>query len=163
MHHRHKKKALSLIQAHFTFSADEITKAYQNASAYTFIAISVGLDTPEQKFSQTVRYSNVTREFAKMSCSKKPKLYELMAQRGISSQVSPRDELTQYDSESLQLIQSAVDLLKPLPTQHPAYSQVSLKVGSALFCDGVRRWRDRWRGVVRKIWPVGLRLTGQCH
>jgi len=59
-----REKALSLIQAHFTFSADEITKAYQNGSGYTFIAISVGLDTPDQKFSifQTLRYSKITRE-----------------------------------------------------------------------------------------------------
>jgi len=64
------------------------------------------------------------------------KLYDMMAQRGISSQVSPRDELTQYDSESLQLIQSAVELLKQLPTQHPEYGQVSLKVGSALSSKG---------------------------
>ncbi|KHD08021.2 hypothetical protein PN36_24895 [Candidatus Thiomargarita nelsonii] len=53
------KKAVPIIRAHFTFTPNEITKAYQNGSRYAFIAISVGLDTPDQK------YSNVTREFAK--------------------------------------------------------------------------------------------------
>jgi len=60
------KKAVPLIKQHFTFSAAEISKAYQDSCRYSFIAISVGLDTPEQKFSlfQTIRHSKVTREFA---------------------------------------------------------------------------------------------------
>ncbi|KHD10395.2 hypothetical protein PN36_29310 [Candidatus Thiomargarita nelsonii] len=55
------KKAIPIIRAHFTFTPNEITKAYQNGCRYAFIAISVGLDTLDQK----VPYSNVTREFAK--------------------------------------------------------------------------------------------------
>ncbi len=58
------EKAVPIIKAHFTFTADEITKAYQNGCGYAFVAISVGLDTPEQKFSllQKLRHSKVTRE-----------------------------------------------------------------------------------------------------
>jgi len=60
------EQAVPIIKEHFTLSAAEITKAYQNGCGYAFVAISVGLDTPDQKFSfiQKLRYSNVTREFA---------------------------------------------------------------------------------------------------
>ncbi|OAD22727.1 Serine/Threonine protein kinase, partial [Candidatus Thiomargarita nelsonii] len=61
-------------------------------------------------------------------------LYGLMAQRGLSSRVSPRDEFTQYDNESQQLIEAAVEQLGQLPT--PEYSQVSIKVGTALSSTG---------------------------
>ncbi|TGO02126.1 hypothetical protein PN36_30060 [Candidatus Thiomargarita nelsonii] len=57
------KKAIPIIKDHFTLTPNEITKAYQNGSRYAFVGISVGLDTPS--LIQTVRYSNVTREFAK--------------------------------------------------------------------------------------------------
>ncbi|MEN8216322.1 MAG: serine/threonine-protein kinase [Pseudomonadota bacterium] len=63
-------------------------------------------------------------------------LYGLMAQRGLSSRVSPRDEFTQYDNESQQLIEAAVEQLGQLPSQNPEYSQVSIKVGSALSSTG---------------------------
>ncbi|OAD21715.1 hypothetical protein THIOM_002512, partial [Candidatus Thiomargarita nelsonii] len=56
------KKAVPLIKAHFSFTADEITQAYQNACRYAFVGISVGLDSPT--LFQTLRYSKVTREFA---------------------------------------------------------------------------------------------------
>ncbi len=58
------EKAMPIIQEHFTFTADEITKAYQNACGYSFVAISIGPDAPDS-FIKKVRHSKITREFAK--------------------------------------------------------------------------------------------------
>jgi len=63
-------------------------------------------------------------------------LYQMLQQRGLSSQVSPSDEFTHYDEQSLKLIQAAIEQLKNLPTQNPEYSQVSINIGSALSSKG---------------------------
>ena len=63
-------------------------------------------------------------------------LFQMLQQRGLSAQVSPRDEFTHYDEQSLKLIQAAVEQLKNLPTQNPEYSQVSINIGSALSAKG---------------------------
>ena len=57
------EKALPIIKEHFTFTAAEITKAYQDACGYSFVAISIGLDAPDSLFKK-VRHSKITREFA---------------------------------------------------------------------------------------------------
>jgi serine/threonine protein kinase len=57
------EKALPIINEHFTFTAAEITKAYQDACGYSFVAISIGLDAPDSLFKK-VRHSKITREFA---------------------------------------------------------------------------------------------------
>ncbi|OAD23539.1 hypothetical protein THIOM_000626 [Candidatus Thiomargarita nelsonii] len=59
-------KAIAIFQAHFTFSAFEIAKSYQDSYTYTIAAIGAGLATPEQKFSflQKLTHSKVEREFA---------------------------------------------------------------------------------------------------
>jgi parallel beta-helix repeat protein len=44
-------KAIAIFQEHFTFSAFEIAKSYQNSYSYAIAAIGAGLATPEQKFS----------------------------------------------------------------------------------------------------------------
>jgi len=61
---------------------------------------------------------------------------KLMAYQGLSSQVKPRDEFTQHNSESMQLIRKAASQLKELPQQNPDYSRVSIMVGSALSSTG---------------------------
>ncbi|MEK8020645.1 MAG: hypothetical protein VSS75_027575 [Candidatus Parabeggiatoa sp.] len=38
------ESVISVLRAHFTFTAAEITKAYQEGCGYAFVAISVGLD-----------------------------------------------------------------------------------------------------------------------
>jgi formylglycine-generating enzyme required for sulfatase activity/tetratricopeptide (TPR) repeat protein len=60
------QKAILVFKEHFTFSADEITKAYQDSYGYAITAISVGLSAPDQKlaFLQKFRHSKITREFA---------------------------------------------------------------------------------------------------
>jgi len=60
------KKAISIFQQHFTFTAHEISKGYQDSYAYTISAITVGLAAPEQKlaFVQKFIHSKITREFA---------------------------------------------------------------------------------------------------
>jgi serine/threonine protein kinase/tetratricopeptide (TPR) repeat protein len=59
-------KALSTLQEHFTFRADEITKAYQDSYGYSIAAITIGLSAPEQKlfFVQKYLHSKITRDFA---------------------------------------------------------------------------------------------------
>jgi len=58
------EKAMPIIKEHFTLTADEITKAYQDACGYSFVAISIGLDAPDSLIKK-VRHSKITREFAK--------------------------------------------------------------------------------------------------
>jgi formylglycine-generating enzyme required for sulfatase activity len=60
------QKAISLFKEHFTFTADEISKAYQDSYGYAITAISVGLAIPDQKlaFVQKICHSKITREFA---------------------------------------------------------------------------------------------------
>jgi serine/threonine protein kinase len=58
------EKAIPIIRAHFTFTADEITRAYQESCRYSFVAISIGLDTPDSLIKK-VRHPKITREFAK--------------------------------------------------------------------------------------------------
>ena len=58
------EKAMPIIREHFTFTADEITSAYQESCRYSFVAISIGLDAPDSLLKK-VRYPKITREFAK--------------------------------------------------------------------------------------------------
>jgi len=57
------EKAVPVLLEHFTFTADEITRAYQESCRYSFVAISIGLNAPDS-FYKKLRYSNITREFA---------------------------------------------------------------------------------------------------
>jgi serine/threonine protein kinase len=57
---------------------------------------------------------------------------QFMTKMGISSQINPRDELVQFDSNLLQFIQEQVQQLTQLPTPHPQYSQLSIKIGRIL-------------------------------
>jgi len=57
------ESVISVLRAHFTFTAAEITKAYQEGCGYAFVAISVGLDAPDSLL-KTLRYPKITREFA---------------------------------------------------------------------------------------------------
>ena len=43
------EKAIPIIREHFTFSADEISRAYQDSCRYSFVAISIGLDAPDSR------------------------------------------------------------------------------------------------------------------
>jgi tetratricopeptide (TPR) repeat protein len=72
------------------------------------------------------------------------KLDQLLAQRGLSSQVSPRDGFIQYDNDSLQLIWEQVAQLKRLPSQHPEYAQMSMKLGSVLSSTGDLVEAEQW-------------------
>jgi len=58
------EKAMPIIREHFTFTADEISRAYQESCRYSFVAISIGLDAPDSLLKK-VRYPKITREFAK--------------------------------------------------------------------------------------------------
>jgi serine/threonine protein kinase len=61
-----KEKAVSVLVEHFTFTAYEITKAYQDSFGDALAAICVGLAAPDQKsaFLQKFLHSKITREFA---------------------------------------------------------------------------------------------------
>ncbi|MEN8217618.1 MAG: formylglycine-generating enzyme family protein [Pseudomonadota bacterium] len=58
--------AISVLEEHFTFRADEITKGYQDSYGYAITAITVGLAAPDQKlaFVQKILRSKITRDFA---------------------------------------------------------------------------------------------------
>ena len=59
-------KALSLIREHFTYTAYDISKAYQDSYGYALGAIRVGLAAPDKTlaFTDKVFQSKITREFA---------------------------------------------------------------------------------------------------
>ncbi len=63
-------------------------------------------------------------------------LSELLQRQNLSTQLKPRDEFTQHNSESLNLIQKAVSQFKQLPKNDANYSQVSMMLGSALSSTG---------------------------
>ncbi|MEN8220225.1 MAG: SUMF1/EgtB/PvdO family nonheme iron enzyme [Pseudomonadota bacterium] len=63
-------------------------------------------------------------------------LAKLMARQNLSSQVKPRDEFTQHDNPSLEIIQKVALQFKQLPTTDPKYSHLSIIVGSALSSTG---------------------------
>jgi serine/threonine protein kinase len=72
------------------------------------------------------------------------KLNKLLAQRGLSSQVSPGDGVILYDDESCQLIQGMLEQLKRLPSQTPGYGQLSMKLGSVLSSSGDLVEAEHW-------------------
>jgi formylglycine-generating enzyme required for sulfatase activity len=59
-------KALSLIREHFTYSAYEISQAYQDSYGYALGSIRVGLAAPDKFFAFTdeIFQSKITREFS---------------------------------------------------------------------------------------------------
>ncbi len=72
------------------------------------------------------------------------KLDKLLAQRGLSSQVSPSDELMRYDDDSLQLIQTVQAQFKQLPGQPSGYGAMSIKLGCALSSTGDLVTAEQW-------------------
>jgi len=72
------------------------------------------------------------------------KLDDLLAQRGLSRRVNPGDELRQYDNESLSQINTWVKQFGRLPSHHPQYSQLSLKMGTALSSTGDLEQAERF-------------------
>jgi serine/threonine protein kinase len=63
-------------------------------------------------------------------------LQQLMARADLSPQVKPRDELTQYNPASLELIGKARQLLKRIPSSDPQYSRVAIGLGSVVSSQG---------------------------
>jgi hypothetical protein len=63
-------------------------------------------------------------------------LQQLMARADLSPQVKPRDELTQYNPASLELIGHARQLLKHIPSSEPQYSRVAIGLGSVVSSQG---------------------------
>ena len=63
-------------------------------------------------------------------------LLKLLQRQNLSTQLKPRDEFTQHNSESLNLIQKAVSQFKQLPKNDANYTQVSMMLGSALSSTG---------------------------
>ncbi|RKZ54045.1 MAG: hypothetical protein DRR16_06150 [Candidatus Parabeggiatoa sp. nov. 3] len=58
------EKAFTIIKEHFTYSAAQITTAYQDGFGYALMAISVGVADEKLGFSQKIFNAKITREFA---------------------------------------------------------------------------------------------------
>ncbi|MEK8019031.1 MAG: hypothetical protein VSS75_019345, partial [Candidatus Parabeggiatoa sp.] len=58
------EKAFNIIKTHFTYSAAQITTAYQDGFGYALMAISVGVAHDKLGFSQKIFNAKITREFA---------------------------------------------------------------------------------------------------
>ncbi|RKZ53816.1 MAG: hypothetical protein DRR08_27025 [Candidatus Parabeggiatoa sp. nov. 2] len=59
-------KAVSIVNEHFTFTAYEVTGAYQDSYGYALAAIRLGVVAPEQSLLQQIRYVSL---LSKLSCS----------------------------------------------------------------------------------------------
>ncbi|MEN8218568.1 MAG: SUMF1/EgtB/PvdO family nonheme iron enzyme [Pseudomonadota bacterium] len=106
------QKAISLFKEHFTFTTDEITKAYQDSYGYAITAISLGLAAPEQKsaFVQRFRHSKITSAFAD---SIEIKYFQPFAQqRSVESEtllrnqfISSLNQIAKYKAQLFQIKQ----------------------------------------------------------
>jgi len=63
-------------------------------------------------------------------------LNQVMSRNDLSAQIKPRDEFTQHNSESLQLIRAAFAKLKQVPANHLQYSQLAIIGASVLSSTG---------------------------
>ncbi|RKZ65226.1 MAG: hypothetical protein DRQ99_13300 [Candidatus Parabeggiatoa sp. nov. 3] len=63
-------------------------------------------------------------------------LHQFMQRFDLSRQLKPRDEFTQHNSASRELIQAAVAKLKSVSTHHPDYNQLVIMAGSVLSSTG---------------------------
>jgi serine/threonine protein kinase len=91
-----KEGAISTIKTHFTFSAQQISTAYQDSYGYTLVAISVGVATPDQNLAQKIFNSKISREFAEQI--DRHYLQPFAKQYGLSSQDLPAFRLTAAQS-----------------------------------------------------------------
>jgi serine/threonine protein kinase len=64
------------------------------------------------------------------------KLDQLLAQHGLSLQISPSDELIPYDNDSLQLLKNIAEQFKELPTNLTKSSQIAMKLGCTFSSSG---------------------------
>jgi hypothetical protein len=92
------EKAITTIRAHFTFSAQQMSTAYQDSYGYTLVAISVGVTAPDQKLSlaQKIFNSKISREFAEQI--DRHYLQPFAKQYGLSNQDLPAFRLTAAQS-----------------------------------------------------------------
>jgi serine/threonine protein kinase len=88
------EKAITTIRAHFTFSAQQMSTAYQDSYGYTLVAISVGVTAPDQKLSlaQKIFNSKISREFAEQI--DRHYLQPFAEKVGLSNQDLPEFRLT---------------------------------------------------------------------
>ncbi len=112
-------------QNRFENQIDKVLYWVQDVDS-TLIKLDEKLDATQQTVLET-------KDWVEQIASK---LDDLIAQRGLSTRVKPGDELRQYDNDSLYQIATWVEQFGRLPSQHPQYSQVSLKMGSALSSTG---------------------------
>ena len=120
-HHQH----LLRFQNRFENQIDKVLDWVQDVDS-TLIKL-------DEKLGETQQTVEETKDLVELLFSK---LDDLIAQRGLSTRVKPGDELRQYDNESLYQIETWVKQFGRLPTHHPLYSQVSLKMGTALSSTG---------------------------
>ncbi len=120
-------------QNRFENQIDKVLDWVQDVDS-TLIKLDEKLDEVQQTVEETKDWVEQIAE----------KLDDLIAQRGLSTRVKPGDELLQYDNDSLYLIETWVKQFGRLPSHHPQYSQVSLKMGTALSSTGDLEQAERF-------------------
>jgi formylglycine-generating enzyme required for sulfatase activity/tetratricopeptide (TPR) repeat protein len=96
-------------------------------------SIDLALEEIGKEVKETKEEVKITQDLAAEILDK---LNLLMAQLGLSSQIKMRDEFTQHNQGSLEIIQWAVTQVQQLSPQHPDYAKVSVRLGSALSSTG---------------------------
>jgi len=120
-------------QNRFENQLDKVLDWVQDVDS-TLIKLDEKLDEVQQTVEET-------KDWVELLFSK---LDNWFAQRGLSTRVKPGDELLQYDNDSLYLIETWVEQFGRLPSHHPQYSQVSLKMGTALSSTGDLEQAERF-------------------
>jgi hypothetical protein len=102
-------KAVSILKEHFTFTAYEIAKAYQDSYGYALAAITAGLSAPDNKlaFIQRITKSKLSREFSAQIDSHY--LQPFATERGVQSDALP------------ELRQQFIEQIKTLSKQPPIF------------------------------------------
>ncbi|HID98942.1 MAG TPA: formylglycine-generating enzyme family protein, partial [Thiotrichaceae bacterium] len=93
---------VSILQAHFTFTAFEIAQTYQTSYGYALGAISAGLAQDDQKtqFIQTFTHSKLSREFSEQIATHY--LQPFATEQGLGSDTLRQDLLKQIKTLSEQ-------------------------------------------------------------
>ncbi len=137
-------------QNRFENKIDKVLDWVQDVDS-TLIKLDEKLDEVQQTVEETKDWVEQIAE----------KLDDLIAQRGLSTRVKPGDELLQYDNDSLYLIETWVKQFGRLPSHHPQYSQVSLKMGTALSSTGDLEQAERFfmQAIEKTNSPLEKRLA----
>jgi formylglycine-generating enzyme required for sulfatase activity len=88
-----------------------------------------------QRFSETLKHLE-QQGFRQDVKKLQDQLAELMQRQTLQPQIQPHDEFTQHTTDSLQLIQQAVNQIKQLPNNNPQFTALAIHGGTLVASTG---------------------------